>query len=107
FFHGSTPISGSKVLVQDPPEFKSPRPDTKERELSGWVHNSHFPPPSTSSVPLVETMPPSPDNIVGGSFFGNLLIALSISSNLRDGQDSADLAYSSDSLVSSLYRPTA
>jgi hypothetical protein len=46
-------------------------------------------------------------HIVGGSFWGNLLSALSISSNLRDGQDSADLVYSSDALVFSLSRPPA
>jgi hypothetical protein len=46
----------------------------------------------------------TPINILGGSFFGNLVTALSVSSSLEDGHGSADLMYLVDVLVSSLSR---
>ncbi|KAF9503248.1 hypothetical protein BS47DRAFT_1369679 [Hydnum rufescens UP504] len=41
-------------------------------------------------------------NIFGGSFFGNLITALSVSSSLKDGHGSTDLTYLADASVAFL-----
>ncbi|KAF9514792.1 hypothetical protein BS47DRAFT_1342778 [Hydnum rufescens UP504] len=46
-------------------------------------------------------------NIFGGSFIGNLLTALSVSSSLKDGHGRAGLMYLAGALASSLSRPLA
>jgi hypothetical protein len=46
-------------------------------------------------------------NLLGGTFFGEVVTAMSVSSGLQDGHDSTDPPCSSGALVSSLSRSLA